>query len=236
MPVIYELPRKTAAYAELGLNLYSGCAVGCRYCSGPWFRHLTWERWTHGAQPRRNILVQLKREAKKMEGDPREIIVGPAADPYQSDEAALLTRKALLILEQYRLRVQMATLCGMRSVVDFDILARNRWKYGTAILFRSERLREEWEPGGANRRAGPSDPRSACGGNLHLGENLSRSLSSRADRGRRVAPRRCGRVEDRQSAPRRTTAESDCQSTTRPRRRRHRFGLSSPYGREGVER
>ena len=27
--------------------------------------------------------------------------------------------------------------------------ARNRWKYATQILFQSERLREEWEPGAA---------------------------------------------------------------------------------------
>ena len=43
----------------------------------------------------------------------------------------------------------MVTLCGLRSVRDFDILARNRWKYATLILFRSESLREEWEPGAA---------------------------------------------------------------------------------------
>ena len=96
-----------------------------------------------------NILSELERDAKKMEGDPREIIVGPAADPYQSDEAARLTRKALLIMEKYHLRVQVGTICGMRSVADFDILARNRWKYAMQILFQSESLREEWEPGGA---------------------------------------------------------------------------------------
>ena len=84
-----------------------------------------------------------------MEGDPREIMVGPAADPYQSDEAARLTRKALLIMEKYRLRVQVPTLCGMRSTQDFDILARNNWKYITQILFQSESQREKWEPGGA---------------------------------------------------------------------------------------
>ena len=59
----------------------------------------------------------LKRNA--LAGDPREIIVCPAADPYQSDEAARLTRKALLILEKYRLRVQIVTLCGMRSTRNF---------------------------------------------------------------------------------------------------------------------
>ena len=115
MPVIYELRGRAAEFAELGLNLYSGCAVGCRYCSDPWLHRMTWEKWTTGARPRRNILFELERDAKKMEGDPREIVVCPAADPYQSDEAARLTRKALLILEQYRLRVQVATLCGLRK-------------------------------------------------------------------------------------------------------------------------
>ena len=107
------------------------------------------------ARPQKNILFLLSREAKKMEGDPREIFVCPACDPYQSDEAARLTRKALLIMQQYRLRVQVATLCGLRSVQDFDLLGRNRWKYGAEILFQSESLREEWEPGGARSPSGP---------------------------------------------------------------------------------
>jgi hypothetical protein len=36
---------------------------------------------------------------------------------------------------------------GRRSTQDFDILSRNRWKYGTTIIFQSEILREQWEPG-----------------------------------------------------------------------------------------
>ena len=131
MAVIYELRGKLAAISELAINLYSGCAVGCRNCHDPWLRRMTWEQWTSGARPRKNILYFLERDAKKMVGDPREIAVCPSADPYQSDEAARLTRKALLIMEQYHLRVQVSTLCGMRSALDFDILSRNRWKYGT---------------------------------------------------------------------------------------------------------
>jgi hypothetical protein len=105
---------------------------------------MTREHWTTDAQPRRNILSELERDAKKMAGDPREIFVTHGPDPYQSDEAARLTRKALLILEQYRLHALVWTQCGMRSALDFDILARNRWKYGSC-----ESLREEWEPGAA---------------------------------------------------------------------------------------
>ena len=125
MPIIYELRGIATEFAELGLNLYSGCAVGCRYCSEPWYRRMTWERWTIGARPQKNILSQLKRDAKRLEGDPREILVGPAFDPYQSDEAARLTRKAFLILEQYRLHAQVATLCGERSVRISTSLAQS---------------------------------------------------------------------------------------------------------------
>ena len=149
MAVIYEVRGRATELSELGLNLYSGCAVGCRYCSDAWLRSMTWEKWTKGARPRRDILFLLNRDARKMEGDPREITVCPASDPYQSDEAARLTRKALFILEQYHLRVQVMTVCGMRSTADFDILARNRWKYSTLMLFQSETMREQWEPGAA---------------------------------------------------------------------------------------
>ena len=85
-----------ATYGEPAVNLYSGCAVGCRYCLDPSVRRMTWERWTTGARPQKNILSQLMRDAKKLAGDPREIIVRPSSDPYQSDEAARLTRKCSL--------------------------------------------------------------------------------------------------------------------------------------------
>ena len=70
MPVIYELRGKTAALADLGLNLYSGCAVGCHYCGQIWSYRMTWEQWTQGARPRKNILFELTRDAKRLDGDP----------------------------------------------------------------------------------------------------------------------------------------------------------------------
>ena len=147
MPVIYELRGKTAGYGELGLNLYTGCSIGCRYCYDIWLHRTTWERWTNDARPRRKILLEIERDAIKMQGDPRHIIVCPAADPYQSDDAARLTRKALLILEQYKLQANVVTKGGLRSARILTS-SRNHWQYGTQLLFLSEALREEWEPGG----------------------------------------------------------------------------------------
>ena len=83
---------------------------------------------------------------REFQGDPREILLSFMSDPYHSDEAARLTREALCVLEQYNLRVQVLTKGGRRSTRDFDILARNHWKYGATIIFQSEALREQWEP------------------------------------------------------------------------------------------
>ena len=80
MAVIYELRGKLAAFSDLAINLYSGCAVGCRYCYEISLHRMTWEKWTSGARPRRNILALLRGEAKKMAGDPR-IFVCPRPIP-----------------------------------------------------------------------------------------------------------------------------------------------------------
>ena len=77
---------------------------------------MTWEQWTSRAQSRRIWNFETQARCKKTGGRSARIAVSPAADPYQSDEAAQPNAKAVLILEQYHLRVQIATLCGLRSV------------------------------------------------------------------------------------------------------------------------
>ena len=203
MPVIYELRGKMAAYCDLGVNLFNGCTVGCRELLrllGTPCELGTVDQQSAAAQ---EYSVSARREAKQIEGDPREIGICPGPDPYQSDEAARLTRKALLILEQYHLRVQIATLCGTRSTADFDILARNRWKYSYAdSLSVGTSARGVGARRRANRRADRDPPSGPCGGNLDLGQAPSHRRSGWLDRRGRVATERSGCVESRQIAPR----------------------------------
>jgi DNA repair photolyase len=149
MPIIYEPRGKAREYSDLAANLYTGCSHACRYCYCPAVLRKTMDQWACNPQPRKNVLRELERDAKKLQGDPREILLSFMSDPYHSDDAAQLTREALLLLERYNLRVQVLTKGGLRSCRDFDILARNRWKYGATIIFQDERLRETWEPGAA---------------------------------------------------------------------------------------
>jgi DNA repair photolyase len=149
MAIIYEPRGKAREYSELAVNLYTGCSHACRYCYCPAVLRRTMDQWTCDPQPRRNVLRELERDAQKLQADPREILLSFMSDPYHSDDAASLTREALLLLERYNLRVQVLTKGGLRSCRDFDVLARNQWKYGATLIFRSERLREQWEPGAA---------------------------------------------------------------------------------------
>ena len=112
MPIIYEPRGKAKEYSDLAVNLYTGCSHACRYCYCPAILRKTIDAWEFDPQPRKGILRDLECDAKKLRGDRREILLSFMSDPYHSDEAARLTREALLVLEQYDLRVQVLTKGG----------------------------------------------------------------------------------------------------------------------------
>lgn len=149
MSVIYEPSGKAREYSALACNLYTGCKHSCRYCYCPAIMRKTLDEWSADPKPRKDILRQLEREASKLAWCDDELLFSFMSDPYQSDEAAVLTRKALLICEKYNFRkVNVLTKGGGRAVQDFDILARNPgWKFGSTIIFLSETLRHVWESG-----------------------------------------------------------------------------------------
>lgn len=149
MPVIYEPTGKAREYSELALNLYSGCSHKCLYCYCPSIMRKSLDDWAAMPKARTNIIKQVENEAKKMAGCEKELLLSFMSDPYQDDEAAFLTRQALLILEKNRFKkVQILTKAGFRAVKDFDIIGRNPgWKFGSTIMVRTEELRQKWEPG-----------------------------------------------------------------------------------------
>ena len=150
MPVIYEPQGRAQEYSELAINLYTGCSHRCQYCYVPQALRTNLEAWSTHPQPRKKILQTLSAEARKMSGCTKEVLLSFSSDPYQSDEAAAVTREALLILEaNYFQSVQVLTKAGHRAKRDFDIFERNPcfWKFGSSISFLSESLRERWEPG-----------------------------------------------------------------------------------------
>lgn len=143
MRTIYEPEGRAKEFSELALNLYTSCNLGCSYCFNkkmPWYKN-------NLCLPRTDLLENLEKDAKKMAGDPREILLCFTCDPYPVlPQSKTITRDALLILERNGLKAQILTKAGTRSTQDHDILKRNGWKYGCSLTCVSEETRLEYEP------------------------------------------------------------------------------------------
>lgn len=150
MPVIYEPKGAAREYSHLAINLYHGCRFACRYCYAPAIAFKKLAEWSANPKPKKNILARLEKDAKKMAGDPRSILLCFTSDPYQSDEAAAMTRRALNILKHYNLTATVLTKAGMAAAEDFDILKRNDWQFGTTLSYTSHKLWKQWENGAAD--------------------------------------------------------------------------------------
>jgi DNA repair photolyase len=146
MPVIYEPNGAALEYSPLALNLYHGCKFACLYCYAPAIAREPRADWSLNPHPKANILQRIEADAKKLAGDPRQILLCFTSDPYQTIEAAELTRSALLILEHYNLTATVLTKGGNRAESDFDILKRNNWTFGTSISWSDDKHRIQWEP------------------------------------------------------------------------------------------
>lgn len=149
MSAIYEPRGAAREYSPLALNLYRGCAHGCRYCYAPACLRMSAAEFRRDPRPRTGILDQLRRDAAKLRGDPREVLLSFAHDPYQPAEAEHgVTRQALEILLDHGLHPRVLTKNPALALSrDGDLLARGSVPLGTTICFEAESQRECWEPG-----------------------------------------------------------------------------------------
>lgn len=146
MNVIYEPKGPALEYAPLAINTHKGCRFACKYCFVPAIAGLDLAAWSKNPTPKKNVLERIEADAKKMVGDPRTILLCFTCDPYQDPEAAELTRKTLLILENYNLTATILTKAGTLAVRDFDILAQNSWAFGTTLSCMTSAVQRQWEP------------------------------------------------------------------------------------------
>ena len=149
MNVIYKTTGEAHEFAPLGVRLYfGGCAFGCLYCYGPQTIKRRREAFITHARRRKDILRCLERDAQRIRGDDRQILVTFSSDPYQPFEVTLgTTRQAIQILMDNELRVMILTKGGMRAARDFDLLeAYDRCSFGTSVVFTNQADASHWEP------------------------------------------------------------------------------------------
>ena len=64
--LIYETRGKAREYAPLGVELYTGCRLGCRYCFVSKLRNITIEQFHNDARPVENAISKLENDAKRL--------------------------------------------------------------------------------------------------------------------------------------------------------------------------
>jgi len=135
MQAIYQPRGKAGEYAELAVNLFNGCPHGCTYCYVPTIKNSS--RSEHlNVFTRVGILDAIEKDARKMQGDPRHVLLCFMCDPYPpSDQKPFsVTREAIKILKRYKMRVAVLTKGGYRAVRDFDLLTPQD-KFGCTLTF-----------------------------------------------------------------------------------------------------
>ena len=149
--VMYEPRGRAREYAPLAVNLYSGCGHDCLYCYAPQALRCSRENF-HQAKPRKNILNFLETDCRnqiKSTSKRVQVLLCFTCDPYQPIENDLqITRRAIEILHQYGLSVQILTKAGMRASRDFDLLTEKD-AFATTMTFLDDERSRKWEPNAA---------------------------------------------------------------------------------------
>ena len=153
LKAIYEPSGAALEYAPLSVNLFTGCAHGCKYCYAPGVLRMDREKFHAAPVVRENVLDMLNWDCNTLanSGDTREIMLCFTTDPYQDNAEFLdVTRAALGILAAHERPFTVLTKGGTRACSDFDILKAAGARFGTSLVWYHDIYRAEHEPGAAN--------------------------------------------------------------------------------------
>jgi len=149
--IIYETRGKAREYAPLGVELYTGCRLGCRYCFVPETLNISVEEFRTNNKPVKDALSKLKRDAEllKAKQDDREILLCFHSDPYQRfmEEDKNITGQAIEILIENDLQFTILTKSGLQGTTHFDLLRDyEKFSFGTTLIFTDQGDANKWEP------------------------------------------------------------------------------------------
>jgi len=108
----------------------------------------TGEKWHAKAEPRKDILRLLEKDAQRLQGDTRSILFCFLSDPYQPlERTERLTRQALEIVSKHSLNNQVLTKgCADLILEDLGLMKTARTQLGITLCFADDATRKDWEP------------------------------------------------------------------------------------------
>lgn len=146
MSVIYQPAGRAGEYAEWACNIYSGCAHACHYCYAPGATRKTRDDFEQ-AGPRPKFFESLEKDAAKLAGLKKRVLLCFTCDPYQPLEGELQhTRRTIEILQAHDINVQVLTKGGQRALRDLDLLTAGNNAYAATLTCLSNKMSTKWEP------------------------------------------------------------------------------------------
>ena len=122
---IYEPKGKAKEYADLALNIYTGCTHGCEYCYAPRVLRKTADEFK-AVLPRKEIAESVKAQLSKGKIKNSLIHLCFACDPYPTGVDTTVTREIIKTIKESGNHVQILTKStGVKR--DLDLLDRNDW-------------------------------------------------------------------------------------------------------------
>jgi DNA repair photolyase len=132
--VIYEPKGEAKEYADLALNLYTGCDFGCTYC---------WARRFHKtpSEPRKQIIFKVQRDIERynslyFDKNRPHVLLCFNCDPYQTlEKEAELTRLVLSDFDYAKIPFKILTKSTL-AIRDFDLYKPDDWLGVTLTHYR----------------------------------------------------------------------------------------------------
>lgn len=153
MSIIYQPKGKALEYSPLAANLYKGCGHACKYCFAPKATFTDREVFSSKEyiRPRQNVIDQIEKDAAKIAGDKRPILLSFTSDIYQPiNNKIKLARLVLSTFNHNNLTSCILTKGGSRACADFDLLSKNPNNcFAVTLTTDDEAESLKWEPNAA---------------------------------------------------------------------------------------
>lgn len=146
--IIYAPRGQAGEYAPLATNPYRGCGHKCSYCYVPKVLRMKRPDFDAGAEPRKNFIKQLVKDAGKYKarGITEQVMMSFTTDPYHPYDNSI-TRQVIAILQTYGLGVCTLTKGGSRALRDIDLFRPDRDAFASTLTSLDDDFSLKWERG-----------------------------------------------------------------------------------------
>lgn len=121
MKPIYKPKGAAGEYADLAINIYTGCTHGCIYCYAPACLRKDRDDFAD-ARPRKGVVAATQRQLSSGDFAGKTIHLCFTCDPYPSGVNHSVTRGVIEAIKEAGAHVQILTKNPVDAALDFDLL------------------------------------------------------------------------------------------------------------------